>query len=506
MSAVIDQRRDSKSVSVEANPAEGLPVAARGAGGVWGRRGLVTLLVIAGLVAVALAVTPSVLPERRTQLLTHTVARGDLVLSVVEQGTLESSNNREIKCQVKGGSTVLWVIETGTDVQPGDELVRLDTSEIEDEINERQIAYGKSVADKATAEGEVAAAEIAVTEYLEGTYVSEQATKEKELATAESQLKSSRDTLKYVQRMFRKGFATSLELASHEDAVTQAELEVRVKQIELDSLERFGKPKMLKELESKLQTAQAKLAASTAAAKLELARLERTQKQLAYCVITSDVAGLVMYPSVAEWMREPDIKKGATVHEDQVLLVIPDLQQMQAKFGVHESKVDRVAPGMRAQMRLKDEDVGGEVISVASMTKPTGWWTGNMVKYDTVVKLEERPGLKPGMTGAVEVFLERYDDVLLAPVAAIVEQGGEHWCWVESDDGPVKTVVTIGETDDQFMIVESGLSEGDAVVLNPLDLIDEAQRDALQPPASDAPEESGNSTAPEAVTAKSAAS
>ena len=63
--------------------------------------------------------------------MTHVVQRGNLSVTVTENGMLESSNNEEIKCMVKGGSTVLWVIETGTFVKPGDELVRLDTSLIE---------------------------------------------------------------------------------------------------------------------------------------------------------------------------------------------------------------------------------------------------------------------------------------------------------------------------------------------------------------------------------------
>ena len=463
------------------------------------RRWLIGLGLLGALAAGLYAVKAAVTPDSGSQLLTHAIARGDLVVSVVEQGTLESSNNREIKCRVKGGSTVLWVIETGTEVKPGDELVRLDTSKIEDEINEQKIAYEKSMADKSTAEGEVAASTIAIKEYEEGTFVSEQATKEKELATAESQLKSAQDMEAYVQRMFRKGFATSLELASHQDSVKQAELDVRAKRIALESLERFGKPKMLGELQSKLQTAQAKLAASTAAAELESARLERTQQQLDHCVIRADVEGLVMYPSVAEWMQEPDIKKGATVHEDQVLLIIPDLKQMQVKFGVHESKVDRVRPGLRAQMRLSDKGIQGEATAVASMHTQTGGWTGNMVKYDTVVKLEEQSGLKPGMTGAVEVFLSRYDDVLRTPVAAVVEQDGEFWCWVESQQGPVKTPVKLGDSDEQFIIVESGLAEGDHVVLNPLDLLDEAAREALQPKEVEVPPEPTGATATAAV-------
>ena len=57
-------------------------------------------------------------------IMTYRVTRGDLSVTVTENGMLESSNNEEIKCMVKGGSTVLWVIETGTIVKAGDLLSR----------------------------------------------------------------------------------------------------------------------------------------------------------------------------------------------------------------------------------------------------------------------------------------------------------------------------------------------------------------------------------------------
>ncbi|MEY2613976.1 MAG: Macrolide export protein MacA, partial [Planctomycetota bacterium] len=77
----------------------------------------------------------------KTKHLTHVLTRGDLAVTVTENGAVESSNNKEIKCLVKGGSTVLWVIETGTMVKPGDELVKLDQSQIEDKILQQKIVY-----------------------------------------------------------------------------------------------------------------------------------------------------------------------------------------------------------------------------------------------------------------------------------------------------------------------------------------------------------------------------
>ena len=39
----------------------------------------------------------------------------------------------------------------------------------------------------------------------------------------------------------------------------------------------------------------------------------------------------------------------------------------------------------------------------------------------------------------------------------------------------------LGDSNNQFIVVEAGLKEGDEVVLNPLAFIEEAQTDALKP-------------------------
>ena len=90
------------------------------------RRGLLALGSIAALVSVVMLIASGE-SQRDYPRLTHTITRGDLLVTVTEQGVLESAENTEIKCQVRGQNTVLWVIESGTIVQPGDELVRLDT-------------------------------------------------------------------------------------------------------------------------------------------------------------------------------------------------------------------------------------------------------------------------------------------------------------------------------------------------------------------------------------------
>ena len=69
--------------------------------------------------------------------------------------------------------------------------------------------------------------------------------------------------------MFRKGYVSQLEVEGNEFTVTQAQLELEVKQTEIDALKRFTKAKEMETLQGKLKAAEAKMASDKAALDLE---------------------------------------------------------------------------------------------------------------------------------------------------------------------------------------------------------------------------------------------
>lgn len=449
--------------------------------GRWWKRSLLTIGVVV-VAAIAATFVPKAisLPEPGPKL-THTIARGDLIVTVTEQGTLESSNNTEIKCRVRGWSMVIWVVDGGTEVEAGDELVRLDTKAIEDAVSLQTTNVHTARATLERSKAEVAKAEIAIPAYLEGSYRSELQALERWRTIAEANLETAKKNLANSEKLFKRGYVNQLEVESNALMVTQAELELKVRENAIEVLNKYTKEMRLETLKGNLTASKSKLEADLAGLEMDEKRLKRAQEELEQCVIKAERSGLVIYPSAAEWKETPDITEGANVRKDQVLLLMPDLSKMQVKVGIHESIVDRVKPGQIARITLPDQMIEGKVSSVASVTKPAGWWTGNVVKYDTIIELPPVDGLKPGMSAEVEVILDRHEDVLTIPVAAVVETAKGEFCWVKTDDGVERRSLTLGDTDDSFIVVENGLKEGDAVVLNPLAVIAEAQSEVRKP-------------------------
>jgi len=414
--------------------------------------------------------------------LVHTIMRGDLNVTLTEQGTLESSDNTEIKCEVRGNGTINWVIENGTQVKRGDELVRLENKQIEDFLHERT-KYAHLSRDAAIGfRAQATRGGLAISEYEEGRFPVQLMTLEKNLVIAESNLLTAKDMLDHSVRMFERGYRSELDVEQKTSAVMEAKLNVELLGTEIDILKKFTKKEELVTLRGNWESAKAAAAGHEEVLAMDEARIALARKEIDRCVIRAERSGLVIYPGAEEWKSTPDIAEGATVHNDQVLLLMPDTSKMQVKVGIHDSMIDHITLGMSARVTLPDRTLNGEVSSVASVAPPAGWWTGNIVKYDVIIQLPSVEGLKPGMSAEVEVIMDRHKNVLMIPVAAVVETEQGTFCWVGTAEKTQRRSLQLGDSNDTFIVVESGLQAGDQVVLNPTAFIEDAQNQQRQSP------------------------
>lgn len=443
----------------------------------------VVMLGACGLAVVAAAATrwmPRSSPIQAVgPIATHHVTRGDLVVSVTEQGTLESAENTEIKCKVRGENTIIWVIESGSFVKAGDELIRLDTLAIEDAIAEQTKAAHLTQSGAERAKADMDCAELAIPEYLEGRYLTALMTLEKTLTVAKSNLLTAQNMLAHAETMDRRGYVSGLELQEKRFAVTQAELHVGVTETQIKELKAFTKAMEVETLNGALNAARASYDAEAERARMDAARRDLAREELKNCVVTAQRDGLVIYPISHHWKKTPDIEEGATVHKDQVLLLMPDLSRMQVKVGIHESVVEKIEPGMTARITITGHSLTGEVVTVAPVTRPGGWWSGNVVKYDTIISLPSVAGLKPGMTAEVELIIDRHEDVLTVPLTAVIETSQGTFCWIQTDSGLERRTLELSDSDHDFAVVRTGLQLGDEIVLDALASVEEAQDWAL---------------------------
>ncbi len=401
---------------------------------------------------------------------TYLVKRQTLTVTVTEEGSLVSDNNIDITCDVAGGATIIWLVDDGARVTKGMEIVRLDASVLSENATAQKIAYEKARALMIQAEKDHAAAKIAVEEYREGLFKKDLRTAESNVTAATERLQATRNTLAYGERMFRKGYITPQQLEAQKSAVARAELDLGTTNIALDVLKRFTQPKMITELESVRDAAAARLESERAALELEQLKLDRLLSELEKCTIIAPQDGIAIYSNSRNRDRETEIKAGAVVKERQIILQLPDLANMRADVEVHESKVNDIRPGMPALIRVQGEDFAGVVMAVAN--RPQSNWFSTAKKYIVEVKIDgQSPSLRPGFTAETEIIVAHLDDVITVPVAAVVEQGEHYVCAVQAGTTVVRRVVSLGQSDDKFVEVIDGLTEGERVFINPRSLL-----------------------------------
>ena len=420
--------------------------------------------------------------------LTHTVSRVPLTVSLKEQGTLESSENVEIICKVRGENIITSVVENGAYVKEGDVILTLDSLYIDEQISERSkyAHWSRSGAEhwRATANYR----QLKVAEYLEGRYVTQVMSKELERVLKESSLLADNKMLAFNMQQFEKGYVSKDYVDQIRRQIDKSVVDLDLLNTDLKVLKEHTKKSEMARLEGELKVAQAQFEASDERAEADASRRDRAVEEKAFCTILAPKDGLVIHPRAASWKWAPDIVIGGSVYKEQVLLLMPDLDQMQVKIGVEEEVIDNISVGMKTIVTLPGrEPFEAKVSEVADIARPPIIGSGDVVRYDVIVALPKLEDLKPGTSAKLEIVMNELEEVLTIPVAATVEIDEQTYCWVETKTGVEQRLLETKVGDDVFVIVTDGVHVGEKIVMNPLlytdapqDKDENAENDAVE--------------------------
>ena len=415
-------------------------------------------------------------PKVSDQPLLQTVARGPFDHIVLEQGEVESSSNIDVNCEVKAkgtsGTPILWVIDEGTYVKKGDKLVELDASAFEDELTTQRIAVSGAEATVISSDALVRTAEIALQEYLEGTYLSERKTLLSEIALSEQNLRKAELNLASAERMAAKGLLKSLQIDAENFAVSNTKNLLESAQARLKVLDELTKQKMKVKYESDIEAARAKLSSDKIVLAEEQDTLKEIEQQIAKCVMLSPADGVVVYNNAfsSRGGSEFVVEEGASVRERQTIIKLPDPTKMQVKAKINESRITFVREGMPAMVKVgaAEGEMLARVTKVNKYAEPGSWMSSSVKEYAAFVEIKNPPeSIRTGMTAEVRIYVEQLPDALQIPVNAVYEIKGHHFCLKKDGDSWKTLEVKIGATNDKMLTIQDGLTEGEEIALNP---------------------------------------
>jgi multidrug resistance efflux pump len=203
-------------------------------------------------------------------------------------------------------------------------------------------------------------------------------------------------------------------------------------------------------------------------------KLNEIADQMERTIVTAEREGLVVYGGVdkEQWGGDK-IKEGASVRQWQTILTIPDMTTMIVLVKIHEADISSIELGQRADIVFDsepDKPLTGVVdkVSVLANSQEAAM-NPDLKVYDVTVRIDgTHEWVMPSMSAETEIQVNALSDVVYIPILAIQSKGAERFCYVANGGSKAeRRVVETGEFNDRFIVVASGLEEGERVLLNP---------------------------------------
>lgn len=403
--------------------------------------------------------------------ITVPVAQGSIKNAINATGTIEPVKSVNLGFKNSGIIKAIYV-KPGDAVKAGQVLAVQDTAELEAQLAQAQASYNSAAANLQKLEAGATAAEIAQAE-----------------ANVETARIAYNDAAAAAERnkaLFEAGALSKAELDSAVSARDSAAAKLRQAEAALEDLKNGSRPE---------EIAAARAQVEAAKAQVELARnnLESAQLRAPWDGIISAVNGEVGY------------RVGSSTDNSNSSFITLITPALQLRARVNEADINNIKVGQEVNFTvnaLPGKEMKGKVAWIA----PEAQTVSNVQLYDVVISLEADPSLKAGMTASVDFILNRKDNVLIIPKAALTfartylaeaggggegkgVQGGTASGGERGDGGgrtragtqgtapsgptvlilengrPVPRQVVTGASDESNIEVVSGLAAGEAVVV-----------------------------------------
>ena len=367
--------------------------------------------------------------------LTTGVKKGDFEILVSVTGELQAENSVEIRGPSNLRSRNLRLrsikiqdmVPEGTVVDSGDWVATLDRSEADNSL--------KDIADE-----------------LEKT--ESQYTKTKLDTTI--QLRQLRDELINLKFSMEE-MKIALEQSQYEPPAT-----IRQAQINLDKAKRAYE-QARKNYALKVKQAQADMTE----VKINLSKQKRTKQEMEDVLKNFDIyapaPGMLIYKR--EWNGQKRTVGSEINPWDLTVATFPDLSTLVSKTYVNEIDISKVTRGQEVRVGVDafpEKKFTGKVIDVANIGEQLPNTDAKV--FEVTIRLNENDTiLRPSMTTSNQIVTSRFNDVLSIPLEAV--HTNDSLSYVYTKKG-ARQVVVLGEANENEIIVEQGLDEGEDIYLS----------------------------------------
>ncbi|MFC1780978.1 efflux RND transporter periplasmic adaptor subunit [Planctomycetota bacterium] len=325
------------------------------------------------------------------------------------------------------------------------------------------------------------------------------------IVIAQGNLTTREQTLAGTEKLYDANFVSSLQLQQDQLALENSRFSLESAQISLDLFLDYDFPKNAKQdlssyieakrnlnrisaqCRSRLAQANSSLGSAQTKYDAQAEQVRQLEDQITNCTIKAKAPGMVVYGSggssdVYAYLMSSRgsgvIAKGETVTQGQVLISMPDTSAWIVEVSINETDVDKVRTGQSAAIVMDafpDKTLHGIVSEVALLPdQQQNFLSPDRKVYKTLIRIDgSHDFLRSQMSCRVDILVERLEDVLVAPIIAIANNGGKKVCWILNSAGQQEErIVQTGVFNDSFVQIIEGLEAEQEIILNPPPITD----------------------------------
>lgn len=367
--------------------------------------------------------------------LVATVQRGDFRVTVSTSGELQALSAVEIMAPERAQQAGVFqmkiaeIVPEGTVVAAGDKVAELDRSSLATRMQEVALAVQKTQA------------------------VYEQAQLDSTL-----NLSKAREDLQVMM------LALEEKRLAKEQAIYEAPTVRRQAEIDLEKAERALAQARL-DYETRTEQAKAKMREVGADLSREQNRMQAVQDVMGQFTIMAPAPGMVIYRK--EWNGKKRGVGGQVSPWDPVVATLPDLTRMESITYVNEIDIRRLQVGQPVVLTLDSDptkQLQGTVTKVANVGEERPNTDAKVFEVRIEVTGSDTT-LRPGMTTGNAIETTKLPDVLFLPIEAVDNADGVPFVYKRNGGSVVRQEVITGAMNDEAVVIEEGLAEGDEVLL-----------------------------------------
>ena len=154
--------------------------------------------------------------------------------------------------------------------------------------------------------------------------------------------------------------------------------------------------------------------------------------------------------------------------QNRVIATLPDLSVLVSETYVEEIYISKIKVGDSARIfidALKNQVKIGAISSISNVGQEMTGFDSKVFKVNIRISSENNK-VKPAMTTNNEIIIDKEENVLVIPRSAMFEKSGKQYVYLKEFGKVSIRDVECGNQNEKFVVVKSGLKEGDKILLS----------------------------------------